>query len=177
MNLVDIAIVLIIILSAGLGFRSGLIQSVTSLVGLIAGIAIASWNYQPVADRLEPYIHHHALSEALGFCLVALLVMAIAGLIGFVIKKLIHGIGLGWLDRLTGLIFGLLRGALLVTLCIVTMAAFFPETRWLGDSQLGKYFLGSAHLTTTITPEELKHRILDGLQVLEQDAPKWLKPK
>jgi membrane protein required for colicin V production len=177
MNLVDLAIILLIILSAGLGFRSGLIQSATSLIGLIAGIAIASWNYRPLTDRLEPYIKNHALSEAAAFCLIAILVMAIFGLIGMVLRKLIHGIGLGWLDRLAGLVFGILRGALLVTLCIVTLAAFFPQTRWLGESQFGKYFLGSAHLTTEITPEELKVRILDGLQVLEQDAPKWLRQK
>jgi membrane protein required for colicin V production len=75
------------------------------------------------------------------------------------------------------LIFGLLRGAVLVTLCIVTLAAFFPETSWLENAQLARYFLGTAHLTTQMTPEELKDRILHGLGVLEEDAPKWLHAK
>jgi membrane protein required for colicin V production len=177
MNLVDIAIVLLLILSAGLGFRSGLIQSVASLVGLIAGIAIASWHFHEMADRLMPYLHGKAISDAVGFCLIALLVMVVAGLIGLIVKKLVHGIGLGWLDRLAGLVFGILRGAVLATLCIVTLAAFFPETRWLGDSQLSKYFFGSAHLTSYMSPDALKQRILDGLRVLEQDSPRWLQPK
>jgi len=92
------------------------------------------------------------------------------------LKKLIHGVGLGWLDRLAGLAFGLLRGALLVTLCIVALAAFFPDTRWLGDAQLAKYFLGTVHLTTQMTPQDLKHRILEGLRVLRKDSPAWLHP-
>jgi len=70
-----------------------------------------------------------------------------------------------------------LRGAVLVTLCIVTLAAFFPDTRWLGEAQLSRYFLGSAHITTHMTPEELKRKILEGLHVLEKDTPNWLQPK
>ena len=177
MNVVDIAIVLLLLISAVFGYRSGLIQSVTSLVGLIAGIAIASWNFPRLSDRLVPYLHSVPLSEAAAFCLIALLVMVIAGLIGMVLKKLIHGIGLGWLDKICGLIFGVLRGGLLVVLCIVTLAAFFPDTRWLGDSQLGKYFLSSAQVTSYMSPDELKRRILDGLHVLEEDSPKWLHKK
>jgi membrane protein required for colicin V production len=177
MNLVDVVIVLLLVVSAIVGFRSGLIQSVFSLLGLIAGIAIASWHYKQFGDELAPILHNRALSEAIWFCLLALAVMLVASLIGMLIKSVIHGVGLGWLDRVTGLFFGLLQGAMLVTLCIVTLAAFFPDTRWLGDAQLAKYFLGTAHLTTRMTADELKHRILEGLRVLEKDSPEWLLPK
>jgi membrane protein required for colicin V production len=177
MSLVDIAILLLVILSAIQGFRSGLIQSVFSLAGLIAGIAIASWNYQHFAVELAPLLKNKQLSEAIWFCLLAVGVMLLAGLVGMLIKGLVHGVGLGWLDRLMGLIFGFLRGALLVTLGIVILAAFFPDTRWLGDAQLAKYFIGSAHLTTRISPKELKEKIQDGLEVLEKDAPAWLHRK
>jgi hypothetical protein len=37
--------------------------------------------------------------------------------------------------------------------------------------------LGTAHLTTQMTPEELKLRIEMGLRVLENDAPDWLRVK
>jgi hypothetical protein len=59
----------------------------------------------------------------------------------------------------------------------VTLAAFFPDTSWLGNAQLARYFLGTAHLTTQMTPEELKLRIEMGLRVLENDAPDWLRVK
>jgi len=177
MNLVDIVILLLLVLSAVLGYRSGFIQSCFSLAGLIAGIAIASWNYKHFAGQLAPTVQNPRLAEAICFCLLALAVMLVAGLLGMLIKGLIHGVGLGWLDRIFGLVFGLLRGALLVTLCIVTLAAFFPDTRWLGDAQLSRYFLGSVHITTHITPEELKRKILNGLHVLERDSPDWLQPK
>jgi membrane protein required for colicin V production len=177
MNVVDIVIVLLLVLSVIQGYRTGLIQSIFSLLGLIAGIAIASWNYHYFAHDLISLAHSEALADAIAFCLIALAVMLVAGLLGMLIKGVIHGVGLGWLDRLLGLAFGFLRGALLVTLCIVTLAAFFPNTSWLGDSQLGRYFLGTAHLTTTMTPAELKQRILEGLRVVEKDTPIWLHPE
>jgi membrane protein required for colicin V production len=181
MNIVDIVIVLLVVLSVIQGFRNGLIESVFSLAGLIAGIAIASWNYQSIGAKLAPMLHieHHSgpIADAIWFCLIALAVMLVAGLVGMLIKSLIHGVGLGWLDRLTGMVFGFLRGAFLVTLCIVTLVAFFPNTRWLAEAQLASYFSGIVHLTTHMTPEELKVRVLDGLQLLENNSPQWLHPK
>lgn len=176
MNAVDITILVLVILSAALGFRSGLIQSIFSLAGLIAGIAIASWHYKAFAAELAPYFHSKGVDEAIAYCVIAIAVMAGAGILGMLLKKLIHGVGLGWVDKLAGMAFGLLRGALLVTLCIVALAAFFPDTRWLGDAQLAKYFLGTVHLTTQMTPQDLKHRILEGLRVLRKDSPAWLHP-
>jgi membrane protein required for colicin V production len=177
MNVVDVVILLLLALSAISGFRSGLIQCIFSLLGLLAGIAVASWHYKRFAYEFAPVVHSQALAAAIWFCLIALAVMLVAGVLGMLIKGLIHWIGLGWLDSALGLIFGLLRGAVLATLCIVILAAFFPDTRWLGDAQLSRYFLGSAHLTTRITPEELKQKILRGLVVLEQDTPNWLREK
>ena len=177
MSLVDIVIVLLLVLSAILGFRTGLIRCVFSLAGLIAGIAVASWNYRQFGYQFASVMHSQALSDAICFCLIAIVVMIVAGLLGLLIKSLVHGIGLGWLDSTLGLIFGLLRGALLATLCIVILAAFYPDTRWLGDAQLSRYFLGSAHITTRMTPKELREKIQYGLVVLEQDTPNWLRPK
>jgi len=177
MNVVDIVILLLLVLSALAGYRSGLIQSVVSLLGLIAGIAVASWHYKRFGAELEPMVHSRALADAIWFCLIAIAVMLVAGVLGMLLKGLVHGIGLGWLDKGLGLLFGILRGALLATLCIVVLAAFFPDTTWLGQARLSRYFLGSVHLTTRMTPKELKEKIWNGLKVLEQDAPEWLHPK
>jgi membrane protein required for colicin V production len=177
MSIVDVAIVLMVVLSALLGFRTGLIQSVFSLTGLIAGIVIASWQYKHFGNELARIVHDLDIAEAISFCLIALLVMVTAGLLGMLLKSVVHGVGFAWLDKIAGLIFGLVRGGVLVILCVVVLAAFFPDTRWLGDAQLSRYFLGVTHLTTKVTPEELKTKILNGLQVLENDAPKWLHEK
>ena len=177
MNVVDLVILLLLAVSAFAGFRSGLIRCVFSLVGLLAGIVIASWNYKHFAAQFSLVAQSQALTDAIWFCVIAIAVMLVAGLLGLLMKSVIRGVGLGWLDSTLGLLFGLLRGAVLATLCIVVLAAFFPDTRWLGDAQMSRYFLGSAHLTTRMTPRELQGKIQNGLIVLEQDTPNWLRPK
>ena len=82
MNAVDITILVLVILSAALGFRSGLIQSIFSLVGLIAGIAIASWHYKGFAAELAPYFHSKGVDEAIAYCVIAIAVMVVASILG-----------------------------------------------------------------------------------------------
>ena len=177
MNIVDIAIVLMLVLSAILGFRSGLIRCVASLIGLIAGIAIASWNYEQLAQRYSPGIHSRPTADALWFCVIAIGVMIVAGLIGWLLSKMIHGIGLGWLDRILGLFFGLLRGAVLASLCVTVLVAFFPETLWLGSAQLPHYLISSLDLTVDAAPGEFQKKVSDGLQKLEQQSARWIKER
>ena len=87
MNAIDITILVLVILSAAMGFRSGLIQSIFSLVGLIAGIAIASWHYKEFAVRLAPYFHSKGVDEAIAYCLIAIAVMVVAGILGLLLKS------------------------------------------------------------------------------------------
>ncbi|MFC5865505.1 CvpA family protein [Acidicapsa dinghuensis] len=176
MNVVDVVILLMLIVSSLLGFRGGFIRSVFSLIGLIAGIAIASWNYLFLAFHVEPFVHSHALASVISFCIIAFLVMILAGLLGILIRSIVRGVGLGWLDHTFGLIFGILRGALLATLCVVLLAAFYPDGNLLKGARLAPYFLGFSQITITVTPGELKTKIENGLQVLEKDSPGWLRP-
>ena len=177
MNIVDIVILVLVGLSAFAGFRSGLIRSVFSLVGLVVGVVFASWQYRHFSDDVFHITKNKTLSEAIWFCLLAIAVMLAASLLGWMLRGAVHGAGLGWLDRLLGLAFGFVRGAVLVTLGIATLAAFYPETSWLKDSQLARYFLTTTRMTTNITPEELRHKILDGLHILEKDASTFMHEK
>jgi membrane protein required for colicin V production len=179
-NFVDVVIVILVVASAFAGLRSGLVRCLFSLVGLIAGIAFASRNYEQFASRWPLTvlsIHSAMLLDALWFCLLALAVMLVAALFGAIIRHAVKLVGLGWLDNIAGFLFGILRGGVLVVLFILTLAAFFPETRWLGDAQLAKYFMGVTHVSTEITPSELKQRVVEGLRVAETDTNRWLRPE
>jgi membrane protein required for colicin V production len=171
MTIFEIAVLLVILLSALAGFATGLIRSVFSLAGLILGIAIASARYKVVAHRLGGLIDSPAFAQLVAFCIVAILVMVLAGLAGWFLRKLVHGVGLGWLDRSLGLLFGILRGALLVTLLVMALAAFFPTTAWMQDTWLEQRFLGAAQAATHLTTPEMKARVLDGIAHLRKHLP------
>ena len=143
MNLVDIVILLLLVLSAILGISQWTDSKLFFACRADCRHCHCQLELQVFCRGRCVKSAQSGAAEAICFCLIALAVMLVASLLGMLMKGLIHGVGLGWLDSNAGLIFGLLRGALLVTLCIVTLAAFFPDTRWLGDAQLSRYFLGS----------------------------------
>jgi membrane protein required for colicin V production len=176
MTIEDWFIVIVLVLSVLSGLSQGFFRSVFSLGGLLAGLAVAAWNYGRIAALLLPLIRLDAVANAVAFILIALLVMIIFGIVGSLLHKTFHKIGLGCLDRLGGGIFGFAQGILLVTLCILVAVAFFPEAHWLVEARLPRLFFGVCHMSTHITPELLADRIRSGLRLLEQDSPGWLHP-
>jgi membrane protein required for colicin V production len=177
MTWVDWAIVLVLAVSVVGGFSQGFLRSIFSLGGLILGLGIAAWNYDRAAALLLPMVHVEAVANAIGFILIALLVMLVANLIGSLLSKAVQRLGLGCLDRLAGGVFGFLQGALLITISILVIVAFFPQAHWLADARLPKFFFGFLHLGARVSPAELAERVRNGLQIMEQHAPDWMHPQ
>jgi membrane protein required for colicin V production len=176
MTWVDWAIVILMALSVIGGLRQGFFRSVCSLGGLFLGLALAAWNYTRVAAILMPLVHIESVADTIGFLVIAFVVMALAAILGAVLANALRKIGLGCLDRIAGGIFGLLQGALLVTLCILVAVAFFPRAQWLTQSRLPRRFFGVCHLSTHLSPDDLARRVRDGLKTLEEETPDWMHP-
>ncbi len=176
MTLVDWAVVAILAIAFFSGLAQGFFRSICGLGGLILGLAVAAWNYHRLAASLDRFIRVEAASDTVAFSLILVAVILVTGLIGHVLAKTFRLIGLGWLDSLAGGVFGLLQGALLVTILILVIVAFFPQARWMADAKLPQRFFGAAHLGSHITPSELGERIRNGLKQWEKQSPQWLHP-
>lgn len=176
MTWIDWAILFVLVASTIGGISQGILRSVCSLCGLIFGLLIAAWNYGHIAAILLPVVRVEAVADAIGFLLIALVIMAVANILGVVISKTVHKIGLGCLDRLAGGVFGLIQGVVLVTLSLLVVVAFFPKAEWLAEAHLPKQFFGALHLSTHISPQGLADRVRHGLVMMEQHAPEWMHP-
>ena len=176
MTWVDWAIVLVLVVAVLAGLTEGFLRSASALAGLVLGLAVASWNYGHVAATLMPITRVPAVANAAAFLLIAILVMLVIGILGSLLARTFRLLGLGWLDGLAGAIFGLLQGALLVTLFILVTVAFFPQAAWLTAGRLPHLFFSACNLSTNMTPAELAARIRDGLRTLEHASPHWMHP-
>jgi membrane protein required for colicin V production len=176
MAVVDWIIAAILVLSVIGAAKNGFFVEAFSLAGVVLGLLVASWNFQRLMPWIVQVIHTPAIAEAIAFLAIALAIMVVAGLVGRVLHRTVHSIGLGWLDRLVGAAFGFLKGCVVVTLGVMALAAFFPQCGWLDHSHLAPYFLSAAHTTTAVTPAELGERIRDGVKILRDAQPDWLKP-
>jgi membrane protein required for colicin V production len=173
---IDWVIAAILVLSVFGAARRGFFMEAFSLAGVILGLWIASWNFQRLMPWIMRAVRTPAIASAIAFLAIALVVMILAGLAGRALHWSAASIGLGWLDRLVGALFGLLRGCVVVTLGVMALAAFLPRNGWLDRSQLAPYFLSAAHTTTAVTPVELGERIRTGVRIIREAQPDWLKP-
>ena len=173
MTLFDWFIVVVIVLSAIMAASQGLVLEVVSLAALVLGLWLAFWNYGLLAAPLSHAIHSAGVADVVAFLLIALGVMLVVGLIGRAMSKVAHKAGLGGLDSLLGAIFGVIRGAFLVVVAIIAIAAFMPQKTWLNGSKLAPYFLSAANNVSAGAPAELQHKIQEGVAIIQQ-GPGWL---
>ena len=176
MSWVDLAIVVVLSDCNAGRIGAGILPLRLFLAGLGLGLELAAWNYERLAAIVRPIIPVEAVDNVIGFLVIALLVMAVANIVGGIISETVHKMGLGCLDKLAGAVFGFLQGALLVTLVILVTVAFFPETEWLAEARLPQMFFGACHLSTNMTPGELAERVRMALKLLEQESPEWMHP-
>jgi membrane protein required for colicin V production len=174
MTWVDWAIIALLVFSVLGGLTQGFIRSIFSLAGLLLGLQIAAWNYPRVAEWLQPTIQIEGLADTIGFIVITVVVLVFAGLIGSIVAKMVHQLGLGWLDRIVGGVFGLVQGVVLVTVFILVTVAFFPRAHLLVDAKLPQIFFGVCHLSTKVTPSDLGDRVRDGLKMLREETPSWM---
>jgi membrane protein required for colicin V production len=87
------------------------------------GIALwLGFNYSnALYPWLSPYVHNALLCSVLGFVLIVLAVVVLGAIINALLSFIIHRTGLSGTDRLLGLLFGFVRGILLVAFIMVVV--------------------------------------------------------
>jgi membrane protein required for colicin V production len=174
MAVVDWLIVVVLVVSVLSAAKKGFFLEVFSLAGVIAGLLIASWNYQRLMPWFSRWITERQVAEAIAFLAISLGVMILAGLVGRLIRWSVRSIGLGWVDRLIGAAFGFVKGCVLVVIAVLAVAAFLPKATWFQQSRLVPYFLDAAHQASIATPVELGQRIREGVTVLRKTQLDWI---
>jgi len=130
-SLVDIAIVVVMLVSVVTGFSRGFVRELFA-IGLW-GIAIfTSLHYSPVlGGMLKPWIAQDQLRSIIAFVAFLAFILLVGGLIVSTISFLIHKSGLSGTDRILGMVFGILRAIFVVALLFVVLD--------LSGIQLGSY--------------------------------------
>ncbi len=133
---VDWAIVAIIIISALISLFRGFFKEVLSLVTWIAAAIIAKLFSGSLSLMFESHIATPSLRVAAAAAVLFIATLLVGGLINAVISKLVEVTGLTGTDRVLGMVFGALRGALLVTM-LVGISHYLPvqnDSWWQGSS-------------------------------------------
>lgn len=155
LNYIDLIIGILIAWAAYRGLTKGLIIMVATFIALIAGIwgavkfsgMVAEWMVNTL-NVSSPYMHLVSFTITfLGF------VIAI-NIAAYLVSRLLDAIALGFANRLLGLIFGVLKMALLLSVLFVILNAFDRKHDFMPKDHIEESMLYDpvAELAPTIFP-------------------------
>lgn len=147
--IIDGIVLATLFLSALIAFFRGFVREVLTLGGLVGALA-AAYFLSPLA---QPLIHgmfegdpeqkyfglipHDVALDVATFAGIFLIVLILLTLAAHAISHGLHAVGLGALDRTLGVLFGLIRGALLILIFYLPFyftAAPAQKTEWFKNS-------------------------------------------
>ena len=124
MNVIDIIILICCIPALVQGFRKGFISQAVSLVSLVLGAWLAFKFSEPVGEWIKTMADvNGVILQVLSFTLIFLVVYLVLLLLGKLIQSLVKVVMLGWLDKLLGVFFALLKMLLIIGLIIICIDA------------------------------------------------------
>ena len=155
MNSLDILIAVILGFCLIRGVFRGLIKELSSIVGVLGGFYGAFTYYPRVAKLMGAWVSNPAYRNILGFLALFCAVLLVVGILGMVIKYLLRIASLGWADRVSGAIFGLLKAVLIASVILVSLTAFLPRgAPVVANSVLAPHItMISEQMAKVVTPE------------------------
>ncbi len=160
MNLLDLLLFAIVAGSVVAGLMSGFTRAAFGVIATILGILLGFWFYDIPAGWYEGWVGK-TVANMFGF----LTILFIVALIGTIAGRLVSGafkvVGLGFVDRLAGAAFGLVRGifAMAAAVAVLVAATPRPVPSWMRGSTLLPYALGASDLISSIAPKSLKDSV------------------
>lgn len=122
MNWIDLAIVVILILSMVMGFINGLVKEIASLAALILGIWGAIKFSSFTAAKIYDYFDLTGqYVGVIAFIITFILIVIIIHFIGIVADKIVNAVSLGLVNRILGIAFGLVKTVLILSVFFVVL--------------------------------------------------------
>ena len=115
MNYVDYVSLIIVFISIGFGFYRGFVTSAISLMGWVLSIVLTYQFYPTVEQHLLSYIKSKIFVIILGSGGLLILLLIVFGILNAIFYKLIGDLKRSFFDRMIGVLFGLVRGFLIVS--------------------------------------------------------------
>lgn len=140
MTAADVLILLVLLGSTLIGALRGFIREAVSLAFWILAIW-AAWKLGPVIEpHLGGLLANPTIAPWVGRLVMLVLVLLVGWVVGMLLSYFTRSLGLGSVDRVIGLFFGIVRGMVLVGLMVIGAELLhMNDEDWWGRSKLVPY--------------------------------------
>ena len=138
----DWAIIVLLGGSCLIALFRGLVREALSLANWVVAALVARGASSEVSEWLAQWIDTPSIRYAVAFAALMLASLIIGGVLIGLVVRLVRASGLGFADRMLGLVFGFARGVLLVLLGLALVRFGLPveEDSWWQSSILVPIF-------------------------------------
>lgn len=165
----DLAVVIILLVSAGVSFFRGVIREVLTIFGFLGGILAAFFlggavapmvmnffNIEPDSpDKLFGMVPYDIVATVATYGGIFLAVFLLLQLASHFISSAANAVGLGPVDRTLGVFFGIARGVLLLGILYLPFHFVLPDENkesWFGSSKTFVFIEGTSKWLSGFLP-------------------------
>ena len=143
MTWADWAIIAVLGISALISVVRGFVKEAVSLLIWLAAAVIASIFHDQLAVWMIDWISTPSLRMLTAWVALFVAVLLVGGILNYLLGKLVEATGLSGTDRLLGLIFGLVRGLIILMFIVIVLPEVLPVNQdlWWNESILIPFFL------------------------------------
>lgn len=158
MNWLDILLLAVFAFSVLNGILRGFFSLSIGLGATVVSIVLASWFYGLPAAFISPYVKQQTFANLLGFLVILATVQLAGFLLVQILVRITKAAGLGWLDRMLGGGFGVVRGLLISIVLVMVLTAFplSPASTAVSRSYAAPYVMEGARILVYLTPHEIR---------------------
>lgn len=171
MGLLDGIIIVILTLFAWKGFRNGLVKEVFRIVGLVLAVFLAFQYAEFAASVIDPLLDVPAeVIPYIGFAVLFCVAFFGTQMAVYLLDRLIQLLMLSIPNRIFGLLFGLLKSSLLISIVLIFLSGFgVPNNNTRNSSLLYKPVLIVAPASYDIVA-----RVLPGVKPYKDSVERYL---
>ena len=159
-NWLDIVFLIMIAASMLISLFRGFIKEIISLMTWAVAVWIGFVYSPKLAEAFRHYIENPTLRLVLAFVLLFIVVLIIGALVNILLSRLVKTVGLSTVDRMIGIIFGFIRGVILVAVVVLIggLTNVAKEPFWV-QSYTMPYFQKIANGIKTLLPAQVKRAL------------------
>lgn len=193
--ILDLIVLCALLVSSLISFMRGLIREVLTIMGVVGGLA-ASYFAGPylrpvmrgwlgVTDGAEPQklfdiIPYSILADALAYGLIFIVVVIVLSLLSHMVAEAARAVGLGPIDRILGVFFGLARGVFLIGLIYLPFSLVLDKDTkesWFTGSKTYIYIEQVSNILAGLIPGGTLDKIEDSARKAGEAGSETLRDK